>query len=65
MDNNNRIKSQNSLRLCERRVREVIKTKGLYNIDGTINEVTKTVKTTRHVHNPVTNYLHDDLNIET
>lgn len=58
--NNNGINSKDSSSLYERQVQEVIKTKRLYNKDGTINEVTETVIITRHRRDPIATNLYDD-----
>lgn len=61
---NTRSNSQNTKSLFESKVREVIKTKRLYNKDGTINEVTETVIITKHIHNPIGSTLVDNLKIQ-
>lgn len=53
VDKNFTTNSQESFGVYERKVREVIKTKRLYNKDGTINEVTETIIITRQRHDPI------------
>lgn len=61
---NMRSRSQGTIGLFERKVREVIKTKKKYNKDGTINEVTEATIITKHIHNPVGSTLVDNLKIQ-